>query len=1061
MKSSHLLLKWLQVAAAISGLWAASSAALAQSAPTGNAAEAAAFYEQHIRPLLAQRCYACHSGRAAKPQGGLLLDTQAGWMQGGGSGPAVTPGKPDASLLITAVRYTNRQLEMPPDGKLPDRDIALLTKWIAMGAPGGQGGAAAVPAPRHWAFEPIHHVTPPKVQTPGWSRTPVDQFILAALEKKGLKPSPPADRRTLIRRATYDLTGLPPTPEEIDAFLHDRSPNAYEKVVDRLLASPAYGERWARHWLDVAHYGDTHGYDKDKRRDHAWPYRDYVIRAFNDDKPYTRFVREQIAGDVLFPNSPEGIIATGFIAAGPWDFVGNVELEEGTVEKEKTRLLDRDDMVASTISTFCSVTIHCARCHNHKFDPIPQRDYYRLQAVFSGVERGDRPYADGPVMERKAALDRHEAELLDRRAALQNAISRLSSPDLIRYDREIAQLKSEIAALPVPAGDKPSPTNGYHSEISDRQDAQKWVQVDLGKPMPIDEIRLIPARPTDFADTPGFGFPVRFHVAVSNEPGFMQPEVIADHRAADYPSPGDSPVVLQAGGKTARYVRITADRLWPRTNDYVFALAEVQVLSGGHNVAQGTAVTALDSIEAGRWNRAALVDGFDSRRSLPDPANLESERLVRQRATLQQQLQTAQAGRQAVQDALIDVPTREEMQQIEQDLKQIAIDRKSLPQFQLAYSVLTRTPRPIHVLARGEVLQPKELVGPGALSCVPGLESDFKVPAYAGEGAGRVALADWITSPKNMLTWRSIVNRVWHYHFGRGIVDTPNDFGRNGSRPSHPELLDWLATYFLNHGQSFKQLDRLLLTSAVYQQASEPSHGFSGQHTAHVVPHGGEQPGNQPHAGGASPFRTAIHGRGSAPGNSPPPDPLRIDADNRLLWRMSRQRLDAEEVRDTILAVSGNLDQRMYGPGFEQFRFKDDHSPIYDYTAPDKVNAPDCWRRSIYRFTVRSVPNPFMESLDAADPNTNTPVRNTTLTALQSLALMNDPFVVFEANRFAERIEKQASDPERQVDLAYRLALGHAPRPDDRAQLIDYVRKHGLANACRLLFNTNEFVFVD
>src|SRR5438067_1104712 len=396
-------------------------AAAAGSAAALHLEPAAPSYEREVRPILVRRCYACHSRQVPVPQGGLLLDSAAGWRRGGTSGPAVIPGHPEKSLLIQAVRYDGTR-KMPPAGRLPEAEVALLTRWVAAGAPGGPKDAGAEDPARWWAFRPLRLPPLPRVRQLSWCRTPIDRFVLAKLEAKGLRPSPPADRRTLIRRATFDLTGLPPTPAEVRAFLADRSVNAYEKVVDRLLASPRYGERWGRHWLDVAHYADTHGYDKDKRRDHAWPYRDYVIRSFNADKPYARFMREQIAGDVLFPDDPEGIVATGFIAAGPWDFVGQVELREGTTDKNITRVLDRDDMVMTTMSTFVSMTAHCARCHDHKFDPISQEDYYSLQAVFAGVDRADRPYdldprvhaARRPLLERRRALMSQLRPLLDR-----------------------------------------------------------------------------------------------------------------------------------------------------------------------------------------------------------------------------------------------------------------------------------------------------------------------------------------------------------------------------------------------------------------------------------------------------------------------------------------------------------------------------------------------------------------------------------------------------------------------------------------------------------------------
>ncbi len=353
-----------------------------------------------------------------------------------------------------------------------------------------------------------------------------------------------------------------------------------------MLASPHYGERWGRHWLDVVHYGDTHGYDKDKRRNNAWPYRDYVIRAFNRDLPYGEFVREQVAGDVLAPGDPAGVIATGFIAAGPWDFVGHVELREGTIDKLKTRLLDRDDMVATTISTFVSLTVHCARCHDHKFDPIPQSDYYRLQAVFAGVDRGDRTYASNGAATRRADLEEKRKTARDRYQSLKAKIDLLSSPALARLDEQIAALERTLKETPVGPAGRDSPSNGYHSAIHQKPDVTAWVQLDLGSSIPLDEIRLIPARPTDFPDTPGFGFPAQFLVEISDDPSFAQSERVASRRRGDGATTEDEPLVIKPAPRKARFVRVTATRLWKRHEDYVFALAEVEVISGGANRAR-------------------------------------------------------------------------------------------------------------------------------------------------------------------------------------------------------------------------------------------------------------------------------------------------------------------------------------------------------------------------------------------------------------------------------------------------------------------------------------------
>ena len=453
-------------------------------------------------------------------------------LRGGEGGPAVEPGKPDESALVEKI--AGAKPEMPRNAPPLARDeVDAIRRWVASGAHWPDGLTLRdrrLDRGPWWSLLPLKKPAIPATKTPGWAGNPIDSFILTALEAKGLSPSPEADRRTLIRRVTFDLTGLPPTPDEVEDFVADLAADAYERLVDRVLASPAHGERWARHWLDLAHYGDTHGYDKDKRRDYAWPYRDYVIDAFNRGTPYGRFVQEQLAGDVILPDDPRGIIATGFIVAGPWDFVGHEELREGTVEKKKTLLLDGDDMVTNAITTFSSLTVHCARCHDHKFDPIPQQEYYRLQAVFAGVGRGDREFDDRDIKARRDELARGEAEVLIRHASLTRSIA----------DTKLRE------RLVRPGSARPQ-SNGYHSTVEATADATKWVQVDLGRPLAIDMIRLIPARPVDFPDTPGFGFPARYRVEIDDDAEFRHPRLVADKTAVDVANPGDSAVEFPAG----------------------------------------------------------------------------------------------------------------------------------------------------------------------------------------------------------------------------------------------------------------------------------------------------------------------------------------------------------------------------------------------------------------------------------------------------------------------------------------------------------------------------------
>ncbi len=966
-------------------------------------------FSDKVAPILEGRCVHCHGEH--EPKGGLSLARAAGARKGGEGGPAIVPGKPDESLLVEMI--SGAKPAMPQKGKsLSSAEVEIIRRWIETGASWPDG---LVLADRRffgepwWAFKPLTAPVPPVTRS-AWARTPIDAFILSELRKHKLEPGPEAERRSLIRRLSFDLIGLPPTPEEVEEFLRDQSKNAYESLVDRLLGSPHYGERWGRHWLDVAHYGDTHGYDKDKRRNNAWPYRDYVIHSFNRDLPYGQFIREQVAGDVLAPGDPSGVVATGFIAAGPWDFVGHVELREGTIDKLKTRLLDRDDMVASTISTFVSLTVHCARCHDHKFDPIPQSDYYRLQAVFAGVDRGDRILANPKLDARRGALNQKRKAVLERDQNLTRRIESLSSRALTRLDERIGRLRQSLNDMPTRPAGQASPSNGYHSEIHRNPDSTAWVQLDFGSSIPFDEIRLVPARPTDFPDTPGFGFPVQFLVQVSDDSSFARAEtIVAEVHSGALPAQ-DEPFVIRPSSRKARFLRVTATRLWKRLEDYVFALGEIEVISGGVNRARTATVTSLDSIESGRWRRAAVVDGFDSRRALRDAADPTAQ----MRYGLLFQLQQAREERKAQAEALIDSDLRRCRDETREELKAIESDLHSLPDGDLVYSVLPHAPRQITVLRRGEVDQPGEPVSPGALACVPGLSASFGMPKPDDEGGRRAALADWLASPKNVLTWRSIANRLWHYHFGRGLVETPNDFGRNGALPTHPELLDWLAATIRDSGESQKFLHRLIVCSAVYRQASFDN-----------------------------------------------PKLAAIDADNRYLWRQNRHRLDAEAVRDGVLAASGTLDTRMGGPGFEPFSFKDDHSPIYDHSDPTTIDRPELRRRTTYQFIVRSVPNPFMEALDCADPNLSTPVRSQTLTALQALALWNDLFMLRQSEELARRVEKQQGELSTRVLAAFRLTLARDPNSTELAELSAYAAKHGLAQACRLLFNTNEFVFVD
>ncbi len=964
--------------------------------------------------ILERRCVSCHD--AAGKKGGLSLVSRKELLAGGESGQLVVPGKPAESLLLDYV--TGDKPLMPKDGPpLTAEEIAALKLWIAEDAawPGERVlEDKSLADANWWSLKPLVRPAVPKIQNPkAQIHNPIDAFIIAKLTELGLPQSPEADRRTLIRRLHFDLVGLPPTPAEIEAFVADSDPQAYQRLVDRLLASPHYGERWARHWLDVVHFGETHGYDKDKPRPNAWPYRDYVIRALNSDKPYGQFVAEQIAGDVLYPGTVDGIEALGFIAAGPWDFIGHAELPETKIDGKVARHLDRDDMVQNTTGTFLSLTVGCAQCHNHKFDPVTQREYYQFQAVFAALDRHDKPYDRHPaIARRRSELTAELARLNVERTRIEKLVSERGGEALAALDRRLADLTKAAAAT-----GQERPEFGYHSAIETRQDAVKWVQVDLGQPQRIARLELVACH-DDFNNIgAGFGFPLRYKIEACDNAEFRDGvQVLIDRTDRDVPNPGVAPQQIDSLDVTARYVRVTATKLAPRLpTDFIFALAELTVLNAaGENLAAGTPVASLDSIEAPvRWQRANLVDGYYFGR-----ASGAADKIAQ-----------VQKERDALVDRALDMSTRQVLTSVTVAIANVESKLKSLPAQQAIYAGTSfrgsgnfagtgGVPRPIHLLARGSVTQPGEAVEPGALACLPlpfGEGNDL-----ASDGGRRAALARWISDSRNPLAWRSIANRVWQYHLGRGLVDTPNDFGRMGEMPTHPELLDWLAVELRDGGQSLKRLHKLIVMSHTYRQASAG-------------------PSLEPHV----------------------LSPSSIDADNRYLWRANRRRLEAEALRDAVLAVAGKLDQTMGGPSFQDFVIEHpEHSPHYQYHLHD-YDDPKSHRRSIYRFIVRSQPQPFMTTLDCADPSQRVDKRNESLSALQALATLNNGFMVTMSRHWAERISGETKNVDEQVLLALRQALGRDPSADEQAALADFTRQHGLPNACRLVLNLNEFAFVD
>lgn len=988
-------------------------------------------FSSQVAPVFERRCVSCHNDDDLEGQ--LSLQSEVAFRRGGESGEIIDHDDPNASSLLDYI--TGKDPEMPKDGDpLTAGEVTAIRKWIESGAnwpKGRQLEDKSLADTNWWSLQSLVRPAIPKVDVRHnhVAQTPIDAFVLAKLRENGLTMSARADRRTLARRLYFDLLGLPPTPKELDAFVSDESPQAYEQLVDRLLALPQYGERWARHWLDVVKYADTCGYDKDKLRPNAWPYRDYVIRSFNEDKPYERFVQEQIAGDMLFPGEPDGILGLGFIAAGPWDFIGHVEVPESKIDGKVARHIDRDEMVSNTLNTFNSATIQCCRCHNHKFDPFTQEHYYSLQAVFAAVDRAERAYdLDSQVEQRRRELENSLQESRAALAEIDATTKREGGEELALIEKRIAKLKPKAIAK-----DK-HPAFGYHSNIEKDQHRNKWVQIDLGREVSISRVVLHPCHDDFGGIGAGFGFPVRFKVdgvrgresfsdklpAIGNDTQTKtapDPVPFADHSQSDFPNPNLLPHTIAVDQVATRYIRITATKLAERSNDFIFALGEVEVFDqAGNNVALKATVTALDSIEAPvRWGKSNLTDGIWAQGADPDAIR---------------ELAEANKAKNAI---LARINTLERQAKREKLIANIAATKKeldSLPKGRMVYAAATNfqpqgnfkptlgTPRPVRLLHRGDVNSPRDEMQPGTLPILDSIGPQFALPADHTEGDRRAALARWITHHDHPLTWRSIANRIWLYHFGTGIVDTPNDLGRMGQLPSHPELLDWLATELRDNGQSIKQLHRLIVTSSVYQQASR-----------------------------AAPEVAATA--------------VTVDAGNRLLWRMNRRRLEAEEIRDAILSVSGRMDFTMGGPGYYLFVLeKTAHSPHYEYHLFDP-NDRASHRRSVYRFIARSQPNPFMTTLDCADSSQSTPLRNETLTSLQALSLLNNKFNLAMSQYFAQRIKYERATITQQIELAMRLVTGRLPTPMEQQRLEVYAQKHGLENTCRILFNLSEFVYLD
>lgn len=911
-------------------------------------AEQIEFFEKKVRPVLAANCAKCHNPKARVAE--LDLTTAEGFRQGGESGPLVNREHPEQSRLLQVIGYQEK-LKMPPSGKLKDEEIEALAAWVKMGAPWPSATAPAVAGgvrsarefteeeKNYWAFQPVAHPAPPSVKNGSWVKNPIDAFILAGMEAKGITPAKPADKATLLRRATYDLTGLPPTESEIRDFLADRSPQAFARVIDRLLASPRYGEKWGRHWLDVARYADSTGNDEDHRYPHAWRYRDYVIEAFNRDLPYDQFVREQLAGDMLpAPDGGEvnrrGIVATGFLSLGP----------KALAQQDKTRMLYDvyDEQVEVTSKAFLGLTLACARCHNHKFDPLLSKDYYAMVGIFAGTRSFKDPNAfvspplTKPLVTR-ADYDRYQQQLNAYRAGEKKI--RLAIEFIVDRQKEsrIEALKSRLAEYLMAA----------------RQVYQDGAKV----------------------------------------------EDVAANRRLDRG-------ILE---KWAKYLKPGAD---PKQHLLAWHQAEDPAAA-----AQAYQTAFLDRLaqwqpKVAEWRekyRQALAEN----KTLPDrPGFVEGE------DRFFAEIYLAKRGPFSVDDSDKTKFSVTEWQEIERLKKDLEALKKTMPaEPEMACAVEEGEPVKQHVFIRGDYHNP----GEEAPRTVPTILVPRTSPVAFEKGSGRLELAQWMTQPEHPLTARVMANRIWLWHFGEGLVRTPDNFGKMGEKPTNPALLDWLAREFVISGWSIKAMHRLIMLSNTYQMATEIT-----------------------------------------------AETFAADPENRLFSRFPRRRLDVEEMRDGLLAIDGTIDLTMGGTLQSGTGTDGENDSKRLSLNPEKIA-----RRSVYVPLRRANLPTLLNLFDFGDATAMAGKRQLTNIATQALFWMNSEFVTERSANLTKDLlkRKDVSDGDR-LRSAYLRILNRPAAEEEVAQGLSYVALFTAKQAkaepqaawqslCRILMASNEFIYLD
>ncbi|MEM8670338.1 MAG: PSD1 and planctomycete cytochrome C domain-containing protein [Planctomycetota bacterium] len=1037
-------------------------------------------FESDIEPILQDHCFDCHG--PDEQEGQLRLDRLSGMRSGGNSGePAIVPTKPDESYLLKLIRHEVPGKQMPPDESLSAEQIARFEQWILSGArtPARYGPENEEVELSHWAFQPVQRN----------ETTELDDLIGQRLNDAGLTMSPRADRRTLIRRLYLVMHGLPPTPEQVDAFVHDGRSDAWQRLIEEVLASPDYGRRWATHWLDLVRFGETHGFETNRERPHAWHYRDWVIQSFNDDKPYDQFVLEQLAGDAV--GAPVG---TGFLVAGPYDQVKGQDPKLGKMQ----RMNELDDMINTTGTAFLGLTTGCARCHNHKFDPIRQRDYYAMQAVFAGVHHSDRELPITPRrqraiveldqrievlkdrLERFVAVDQPANLVLDESNA-RHAIPPEGQADKSGYrdgwqgdskytwwknspDKEIVRYQSRASGryrvwISWGSGYATHSTNARYvlrsksgdvhlGTVDQRLDATgkgsidnvaKWsgfYNAGVHQLSPESEVLLFGG---------GDGSAITADVIV------LQPE----HAETSHEVPPTRRVSVNAKINEERFQPILAHSIRfsiADTNNHSEAcIDELEVYAGTRNVAlasEGAVATSsgnfvhelhkLEHVNDGEhgnsrsWIVASNKGGYVQIK-FAQPTKIDRivwgrDRTGRYADRLAVDYRVEAASESGAwtmlassEDRHADVngggsiyrfdrfpePEANDGRRWLQELNKLQQERESLVQRIKVYAGTFSQPGPTYRLYRGEPDAQRERIAPGGLEMFSAEPMELNAP----EQTRRLQLARWIVSEQNPLTARVIVNRLWQFHFGIGIVDTPSDFGLNGSRPTHPDLLDWLAKELVENGWSLKHIHRCILRSKTWCQDSRPN---------------------------ASSLRT--------------------DAATRLLWRFPPRRLEAEGIRDSILFVAETLvTEDAGGPGFSPFEVQMENVRHYH---PKQSYGPEDWRRMIFMTRVRQEREHVFGAFDCPDASMVVPRRSRSTTPLQALNLLNSHFVIQQSELFAQRLQQYATNPSDQVRRAWHLCFQRDPTDQEMVDSLSFIQQEGLSSLTRALLNTNEFVFI-